>query len=100
MIGRTDGKSDRETEGRRGGWKYRTGKMCFPFRALLHRTEGLITTLFFDWLFIFALITRSSLTVLNISPTSRQIIIICDAVFETGVIVNKSELNKNIINSY
>jgi hypothetical protein len=49
------GRSDREREGRTEGWKNRNRKICSPYMALLDRTEGLITTLFLDLLFIFAI---------------------------------------------
>jgi hypothetical protein len=52
VVGRTDRKTEERTE----GWKNRTGKMCSPYTALIHHTEGLITTLFLSWLFIFAII--------------------------------------------
>ena len=64
--GKTDGwRMDTETEGRTEGWKNRTGKMCSPYRALLHPTEALITTMLRSWLFIFAIINYKFLNSLK-----------------------------------
>jgi hypothetical protein len=91
MVGRTD----REIEGRTRWMENRTGLMYFPYSTLVHRTEGLITALFLDWSFSFSIINKSFLIVLNIAPTSTQIITYYTA-FETEVIVNKFELNEKL----
>jgi hypothetical protein len=88
MVGRTD----RDIDGRTKLRENRTGLMCSPYSILVHRTEGLITTLFLDLSFIFSINNKSSLIVFNIAPMSTQITI-CDTAFENVAIVNKFELN-------